>query len=108
MLTVTCTFNSPTSNGPVPGSGFTCSTTENAGTEAAAPGTQSLTVNNGRGSGNYAPGTMVKVTADTPPPGMEFAGWSDDIQCLANPFISPTTATTLSRPVTITGTYKKK
>ena len=60
-------------------------TDENARTEAPAPGTPTLKVKNGRGSGPHAAGTMVRVTADAPPAGQNFAGWSGDIQILANP-----------------------
>ena len=66
------------------------STDENARTEAPAPGTHTLKVNNGRGSGHHVAGSLVKVTADTPPPGQDFAGWSGDIQILANPLLSTT------------------
>ena len=81
------------------------STDENARTEAPAPGTRNLKVNNGRGSGRHAAGTMVKVTADAPPAGKKFAGWSGDIQILANPSEPTTTATMPSIEVTLTATY---
>jgi hypothetical protein len=80
-------------------------TDENARTEAPASGTHTLKVNNGRGSGRHAAGDMVTVTADAPPPEKKFAGWSGDTQVLANPSISPTTATMPSIEVTITATY---
>jgi hypothetical protein len=64
-------------------------TDENARTEAPAPGAHTLKVKNGRGSGRHAAGTMVKVTADTPVPGKKFAGWSGDVQILANPSSPP-------------------
>ncbi len=48
---------------------------------------------------------MVKVTADTPVPGKKFAGWSGDIQILANTSEPTTTATMPSIEVTITATY---
>jgi hypothetical protein len=78
---------------------------ETARTEAAAPGTHSLKVNNGRGSGRHVAGKVVTVTADAPPAGQEFAGWSGDIQILANPFLSTTTATMPSIDVTVSATY---
>jgi hypothetical protein len=81
------------------------STDENARTEAPAPGTRTLKVNNGRGSGRHAAGTMVKVTADAPPAGKKFAGWSGDIQILANPSEPTTTATMPSIEVTLAATY---
>jgi Divergent InlB B-repeat domain len=79
---------------------------ESARTEAPAPGTHTLKVNKGRGSGRHVAGDVVTVTADAPPPGKKFAGWSGDIQILANPSISPTTATMVSSDVTIKATYK--
>jgi Divergent InlB B-repeat domain len=81
------------------------STDENARMEAAAPGTPTLTVNNGGGSGHHAAGTLVTVTADAPPTGHRFAGWSGDIQILANPFLSTTMATMPSIDVTISATF---
>jgi hypothetical protein len=48
---------------------------------------------------------LVTVTADAPPPGQEFAGWSDDTQILANPSEPTTTATMPSIDVTITATF---
>jgi len=83
------------------------STDENARTEAPAPGTHTLKVNNGRGSGRHAAGTMVTVTADAPPAGQQFEGWTGDIQILANPAVPTTTATMPSIEVTITATYRE-
>jgi hypothetical protein len=45
------------------------------------------------------------VTAGPPSPGQKFAGWSGDIQILANPFLSTTTATMPSIDVTVSATY---
>ena len=42
----------------------------------AAPSTFNLTVVNGSGGGNYAPGTVVGITANAAPAGELFAGWS--------------------------------
>jgi hypothetical protein len=78
-----------------------------ASTEAAAP-THTLKVENGRGSGRYEAGKSVKVTADPPPPGKKFAGWSGDIQILANPFLSTTSATAVSKDVKIKANYADK
>ena len=78
---------------------------ENTRMEAPAPGTHTLTVNNGRGSGNHVAGASVTVTADAPPAGQKFAGWSGDIQILANPFLSTTMATMPSMDVTISATF---
>jgi beta-glucosidase len=94
---------------PVPGAKRVAqdllSTGENARTEAPAPGTRTLTVNNGRGSGHHVAGTFVTVTADAPPAGQQFAGWSGDTEILANPSVTTTTATMPSIDVTITATY---
>jgi len=91
---------------PVPGATQQLSSSgQSTRTEATATGAPTLTVNDGRGSGGYVAGTIVTVTADPPPPGKEFVGWSGDTQILANPFISTTTATMPSIDVTITATY---
>jgi hypothetical protein len=74
-------------------------------TAATAP---TLTVNGGTGSGQHDAGTMVTVTANPAPSGQQFAGWSGDIQILANPFMPTTTATMPSIDVTITPTYADK
>jgi len=80
-----------------------------ASTEASAPGTHTLKVNNGRGSGSYAADTFgIKVTADPPPPGKKFSRWIGDTDILASPEDSTTTATITSMDVTITATFKDK
>ena len=82
---------------------------DDASTEASAPGTHTLKVNNGSGSGRYAADTFgIKVTADPPPPGKEFSRWIGDTDILANPEDSTTTATITSMDVTITATFKHK
>jgi cytochrome c peroxidase len=68
-------------------------------TAATAP---TLTVKNGRSSGE---GTVVTVTADPAPPGKKFAGWIGDTEILANPFEPTTAATITSMDVSITATY---
>ena len=73
--------------------------------KAAAPGTPVLTVKDGDGDGPYTAGAIVKVTADPPSAGKKFVGWSGDTQILANPSASTTTATMVSRDVTIAATY---
>jgi Divergent InlB B-repeat domain/Ferritin-like domain len=78
---------------------------ENDGMEE---GTHTLTVNKGSGSGRHVAGTLVKVTADMPPAGKQFARWSGDTEILANPFVPTTTATMPSIDVTITATYADK
>jgi hypothetical protein len=73
-------------------------------TTAAAPASQTLTVINGNASGD-TPGTVVTVTANDPPAGQQFAGWTGDVEILARSDLSPTKATRPSTPVTITATY---
>ena len=65
----------------------------------------SLTVNNGSGTGNYLEGKLVKVTADPPPAGQEFASWTGDIAILSNPFLATTTAIITAMDVNIAATY---
>ena len=70
---------------------------------AAAP---TLTVTNGSGSGQHVAGTIVTVTADPPPQGKSFAGWTGDVQILANPSLSTTTATMPSVDVMLSATLR--
>jgi hypothetical protein len=74
-------------------------------TSGAPSGTHVLTVNNGRGDGNYSAGTQVTVSANAPPPGQQFVAWTEDYQILGNPQSPTTTATMPSVGVTITATY---
>ena len=69
------------------------------------PFTFSLTVENGKGSGNYEAGTLVSVGANAVPSGAEFAGWTGDIAILSNPFLRKTVVTIPYMAVTITATY---
>jgi hypothetical protein len=69
------------------------------------PGTQRLEVAGGRGSGNYPPGRVVTVSANSPSTGAQFTGWTGDIAILSNPFLATTTALMPSMSVTITATY---
>jgi Divergent InlB B-repeat domain len=83
----------------------TAATAAATATAATAP---TLTVKGGSGSGQHDVGTPVTVTANPPPSGQQFTGWSGDIQILANPFMPTTTATMPSIDVTITATYADK
>jgi lysophospholipase L1-like esterase len=67
--------------------------------------TYALTVNSGTGSGSYAAGTTVTVTANTPPNGDQFAGWTGSTSGLANPSAATTTLTMPASATTITATY---
>ncbi|MEI8339903.1 MAG: GDSL-type esterase/lipase family protein [Verrucomicrobiota bacterium] len=62
-------------------------------------------MNNGSGSGNYATGSMVTVTANTPASGYQFAGWTGATGALADPSSATTTLTMPSSPTSITATY---
>jgi len=64
-----------------------------------------LTVNNGTGSGGYTQGTIVPITADAPPSGQVFTGWSDDIAYVADSGASSTTVTMPSKDIAVTATY---
>jgi Divergent InlB B-repeat domain/Fibronectin type III domain len=64
-----------------------------------------LTVNNGSGTGNYIPGTLVTVSASSAPEGQYFDRWVDDWVILANPWLLTTTATIPYQDVTITASY---
>ncbi len=65
-----------------------------------------IIVNGGAGSGSYAIGSQVKVSAGTSPDGKPFSGWLGDTAVLANPFIPTTTATVTSLGVSVTATYE--
>jgi PA14 domain/Divergent InlB B-repeat domain len=67
--------------------------------------TQTLTVTNGSGSGNYSHGTQVPVSANPPASGQQFTGWTGDVSILANPAAVTTTATIPSSNVSIRATY---
>jgi hypothetical protein len=64
-----------------------------------------LTVNSGSGSGSYTAGTPVNVSANTPPAGQQFAGWTGDASILASASSASTSATMPSANATITATY---
>ena len=72
---------------------------------AGNPAKGSLTVENGRPSGNYPPGTMVTVVADVPPGGT-FSGWTGDVAILSNPHLPTTTAMIPFTSVTIRASYR--
>jgi hypothetical protein len=69
------------------------------------PGRHFLEVIRGSGDGIYPMGTMVTVSADPPPPGQQFTGWSGDIAILSNPFLPTTTAPIPGMNVSITATF---
>jgi uncharacterized repeat protein (TIGR02543 family) len=65
--------------------------------------TYTLTVVSGSGSGNYAAGTVVTITADTPPSGDSFQGWTG--APVADPSALSTTLTMLAANVSVAATY---
>ena len=69
-----------------------------------------VTVNNGSGSGNYAEGASVTITANEPPEGQQFKAWTG-VDGLTFTNGSATTATaTFTMPanaVTVTATYEE-
>ena len=69
------------------------------------PALYPLIVTSGTGSGSYAAGTSVTVTAGTAPAGMTFAGWTGDISGLANASLATTTLTMPAAAAAITATY---
>jgi hypothetical protein len=72
---------------------------------AVPAGSYILDVVSGRGDGIYPTGRRVKVSADPPPAGQQFAGWAGDIAILSNPFLPTTTAIIPSMNVSIIATY---
>jgi lysophospholipase L1-like esterase len=76
-----------------------------AASTTAAPSTVALTVNNGTGSGSYAAGTVVTVTANAAASGYQFSGWTGSTSILASANAATTTATISSAAASITATY---
>ena len=69
-------------------------------------GTFRLTVVNGSGSGNYAPGTRIPVFANPPAPCYEFSGWTSSAGGTFDDPSSPNTFFTMpDNPTTITAAY---
>ncbi|MDE6388906.1 MAG: leucine-rich repeat protein [Lachnospiraceae bacterium] len=94
----TSTTSSTTSSSTA--STSTTSTTANAGL-------YTVTVLGGSGSGSYAAGTTVQITANTPAAGSVFSRWVTESQgvSLANVSQTPTTFVMPSNNVTITAEY---
>lgn len=68
-----------------------------------APETHTLTVVNGSGSGSYAKGTVVNITANAPPAGQSFVNWTG--ATVQNPTSASTTLTMPANNVTVTANY---
>lgn len=64
-----------------------------------------LTVENGNGSGNYARGHVVEVSADPPLPGEMFAGWTGDTPLLEDPSLPITRLVMPDGPAQIAASY---
>jgi len=62
-------------------------------------------VNSGSGSGTYASGSEVNITADTPAVGMIFYKWTGDVSGIADTNSPSTTFTMPSSDASITATY---
>jgi hypothetical protein len=77
----------------------------NAVTVPVASGAQyQLTVVGGTGGGNYAAGATATITANPPPSGKVFAGWTG--ATVTNPNSTTTTLTMPAANATVTATYK--
>jgi hypothetical protein len=69
--------------------------------------TYAVTVTGGTGSGNYAEGAVVAVTADTAPPGKKFDKWvTADGVTFANENAVSTSFIMLAKAVTVKATFK--
>ncbi|WP_224365661.1 CARDB domain-containing protein [Hyalangium versicolor] len=76
------------------------------GEPSAGNPTYALTVVNGSGSGSYAAGSVVNITANTPPSGQVFNGWTGGTSSsFGNTSAASTTYTTTAAATTITATY---
>ena len=65
--------------------------------------TYTLTVVNGAGSGNYAAGTVVPITANAPPTGQSFVNWTG--AAVANANAATTTLTMPASNATVTANF---
>jgi hypothetical protein len=75
-------------------------------TTVTPPTKYTLTVNNGTGSGSYPAGTVVNISANTPPINKVFDKWTGDVSGVAEIDSASTTYTMGSANATITATYK--
>lgn len=67
--------------------------------------TYALTVVNGSGSGTYAAGTQVAITAHAAPAGQRFDKWTGQVSGIANLDAASTTLQMPAAPQTVTATY---
>ena len=83
--------------------GSICSNTLSVPVASAGPTKYTLTVVNGSGSGSYAAGTVVTITANPPPTGQSFVNWTG--ATVANPTAATTTLTMPADNKTVTANY---
>lgn len=83
---------------------FVSACSQKAPTAPTAQSSFILTVNDGTGSGNYSPGTVVNIVANAPPAGQVFDIWTGPV---ANATAPATTVTMPSGNVTVRATYKQ-
>jgi hypothetical protein len=95
--------------GPAPSATFTVvnpgSTHSNGITVpvTSSVSTYNLTVQSGTGTGSYASGTSVAITANAPPLGQVFVNWTGAV--VANPNAATTTLTMPAENTTVTANY---
>lgn len=65
-----------------------------------------LTVTNGTGSGSYASGTSVAISANPPASGKVFERWTGDAQYVSDSNSATTTLTMPASAISLTATYK--
>jgi mono/diheme cytochrome c family protein len=65
----------------------------------------SLTVQNGSGSGQYSPGSLVQIQAATPEPSL-FTGWTGDVNILADPKRPEQQFSMPDRDIVLTAAYE--
>ena len=70
------------------------------------PWQYSLTVINGKGSGNYYAGTVVPIVANDPPAGKEFDQWVFDVYRITDIYAASTTYTVGEANAEVMATYK--
>jgi hypothetical protein len=76
------------------------------GTPDPGTTTYKLTVVSGTGSGNYASGTKVTISAAAPATGQVFDKWTGSISSIASATASTTTVNMPASAITLTATYK--
>ena len=74
-------------------------------TYSAVVTSYTLAVNGGSGSGSYAQGSNVQITANGAPSGSQFAGWTGMTSTVANAALATTTAWIPASNISVTATY---